>query len=72
MMNEPATAAGEMIGSSWALPAVFYHPQVVHQTCAVLPDLRGLAGELSGSYVLATVQLLHGCHHRVYRIKQQR
>lgn len=48
-----------------------YHPQVIHEAGAVLPDLGGLAGELSGSDVLATVQLLDRRHHSVYRIKEQ-
>lgn len=48
-----------------------YHPQVIHEAGAMLPDLGGLAGELSGSDVLATVQLLDRRHHSVYRIKEQ-
>lgn len=37
----------------------------------MLPDLGGLARELSGANVLATIQLLDCRHHRVYRIKEQ-
>lgn len=48
-----------------------YHPQVIHEAGAVLPDLGGLAGELSGANILAAVQLLDGRHHRVYRIKEK-
>lgn len=47
-----------------------YHPQVIHEAGAVLPDLGGLAGELSGTNILATVQLLDRCHHRIHCIKE--
>lgn len=49
-----------------------YHPQVIHETGSMLPDLGGLAGELSGTDILATIQLLDCCHHGVYCIKEQR
>lgn len=48
-----------------------YHPQVVHEAGAMLPDLGGLARELSGANILATVQLLNCCHHGVHRIKEE-
>lgn len=37
----------------------------------MLPDLGGLARELSGTDVLATVQLLNRCHHSVHCIKEE-
>lgn len=52
-------------------PTESYHPQVVHEAGAVLPDLGGLARELSGTDVLATVQLLNCCHHGVHCIKEE-
>lgn len=53
------------------LPRPTYHPQVIHEAGAVLPDFGGLARELSGAYILATIQLLDRCHHRIYRIKEK-
>lgn len=37
----------------------------------MLPDLGGLARELSGADVLAAVQLLNRCHHGVHCIKEE-
>lgn len=48
-----------------------YHPQVVHEAGAMLPDLGGLARELSGANILAPVQLLNRCHHSVHCIKEE-
>lgn len=57
--------------SIWSIACLAYHPQVVHQAGTMLPDLWGLARELSGSYVLAAVQLLYSRNYRVYGIEQQ-
>ena len=52
-----------------ALPP--YHPQVVHQAGAMLPDFGGLAGELRCTHILAAVELLDSRHHCVDCIVHQ-
>ena len=48
------------------------HAQVVHETGAMLPDLRGGAAQRLHPDFLAAVQLPHGAHHHVNRVKHQR